>query len=140
MTFQSGLFDHDSMFQKTLKNTLNPDQFEHYVKLELARREFRYRAKVELVVAMMETSLPLKDEQREKLITLLIENGQRPRSFGQWDYYVIMWNLSKIPEEKVKPLFDKAEWRVVSAQLTQARGMEQMMKQNGVLLDDEGKK
>ena len=102
------------------------------------RRKFQYQAKVELVVAMLENALPLRDEQRQKLINLIVEETKPPRSFGQQqDYYIVMWNISKIPEKTLKPLFNDAEWKVLNQQFTQVRGLEQWLKQSGALAKDE---
>ncbi len=135
--FADGLFSDGSIFRKTLKNTLDERQYEHYAKLQRERNLFRYRAKVELVVAMLENAVPMRDEQRQKLITFIIDETPTPHRFGQWDYYLVMWNLSKIPETKLKPLFDATQWKALAPQLAQGRGMEQWLKQSGALLTEE---
>lgn len=136
MTFMSGLHGEKSLFHKTLRNMLNPEQRKSYETFCGERRQFQFRAKVELVVAILENSLPLRDEQRQKLIKLIVEETKPPKSSGQMDYYLVMWNLSKLPEAKLKPLFDNAEWKTLNQQFTQVRGMEQWFQQSGALKDD----
>ncbi len=40
-----------------------------------------------------------------------------------------------MPEEKLRPIFDVPQWRLLSRQFAQARGMEQWLISNGVLPD-----
>lgn len=136
--FQAGLFSDDSFYHKTLRNMLKGEQLSKYSQVDGERRKFQYRAKAELVVAMLENALPLRDEQRQKFITLIVDETKPPRSFGQQqDYYIVMWNISKIPEKTLKPLFTEAEWKVLNQQFAQVRGMEQWLKQSGALAKEE---
>jgi len=138
MRFQAGLFGDESFYQKTLRNMLKGEQLSKYTQVDGERRKFQYRAKVELVVAMLENALPMRDDQRQKLITLIVEQTKPPRSFGQQqDYYIVMWNISKIPEKTLKPMFNDTEWKVLNQQFAQVRGMEQWLKQSGALPKDE---
>lgn len=136
--FQAGLFGDDSFYHKTLRNMLKGEQLSKYSQIDGERRKFQYRAKVELVVAMLENAMPLRDEQRQKLITLIVDETKPPRSFGQQqDYYIVMWSIWKIPEKTLKPLFTDAEWKVLNQQFQQVRGLEQWLKQSGALAKDE---
>lgn len=136
--FQAGLFGDDSLYHKTLRNMLKGEQLSKYSQVDGERRKFQYRAKVELVVAMLENAMPLRDEQRQKLITLIVDETKPPRSFGQQqDYYIVMWNISKIPEKTLRPLFRDAEWKVLNQQFAQVRGLEQWLKQSGALTNEE---
>lgn len=132
-TLKAGLHGEDSLFYKTLRNALDPQQLSRYLQVDGERKAYQYRAKVELVVAMLEANLPLRDEQRQKLILLILENTRPPRRFGNADYYVVLWNVSQVPKDKLRPLFEDTEWRILSQQLDQARGMEHWLKQNGAL-------
>jgi hypothetical protein len=136
--FQAGLFGDDSFYHKTLRNMLKGDQLSKFTQVDGDRRKFQYRAKAELVVAMLENALPLRDEQRQKFIKLIVDETKPPRSFGQQqDYYIVMWNISKIPEKTLKPLFSEAEWKILNQQFAQVRGLEQWLKQSGALAKDE---
>lgn len=137
LIFLSGLHGSDSFFRKTLRNILDDRQFEDYSRLARERQLFQYRAKVELVVSVLEGGLPLRDEQRQRFITLVVEHTKPPLRYGQQDYYIVMWNISKIPEATLKPLFDEAEWKALNRQFAQVRGMEQWLKQNGAIAKEE---
>jgi hypothetical protein len=132
----AGLFGESSIFRKTIRKTLTADQAARYEKIEHDRTAARYRAKIELAVAMLDNGLPLNDEQRRKLVALLVEQTKPPKRFGQYDYYVVMIQMAKLPEGNVKPLFDTVQWKALQQQLNNMRGMEQWLKQNGVFGDN----
>src|SRR5581483_10939606 len=134
---QSGLFNDDSFLFKSLHNTITQEQFQIYQALTRERRAFRHRADIELAVMMIEMNAPLRAEQRRDLITLLSKATKPPRKSGQYGYYVTIYQLSQLPEEKVKPLFDDAQWKAVRAQMRGLNGMKQWLKQTGELPDDE---
>lgn len=136
--YRAGLFTKDSLFMKTLKRTLNAEQHTRYTTVALERRVFQYRARIELTVASMEGTLPLRQEQRQKFIELLAAETKPPLSFGQNDTMFVMWSVSQIPEEKLKPLFSDEEWKRMSQILNQSRGMGEWIKQNGMLEDAAG--
>jgi hypothetical protein len=132
LTLQAGLFGEASFLHKTIRKTLNTEQTARYDEVELERRTFRYRAKIGLTVAMLENGLPLRDDQRQRVLKLL-EATQPPRKFGQYDYYYVMWQFSQLPEDQLKPIFTAEQWKTLSRQFQQARGMEPFLKQNEML-------
>lgn len=136
--YRAGLFTKDSLFMKTLKRTLTPEQDARHAKVARERRLFQYRARIELTIASMEGTLPLRQEQRQKFIELLAAETRPPLSFGQNDTLFVMWSASQIPEEKLKPLFSDEEWKRMSQILNQSRGMGEWIKQNGMLEDAAG--
>lgn len=137
ITFRFGLFHRDSFLHKSLRNTLNEEQFARYAVVLRDRRRFRHRVQVELAVAMLERGMPLRNEQRQKLIVLVVNETKPPRkSSSQYDYYVVMFQLSRMPEGKLKRLLDKTQWKVLKKQLDQVRGMEQQLRQLGYLTED----
>lgn len=135
MKMQSGLLGPDSFFHKSILQVLNPEQRVVYLRLDQQRKNFRYRARVELMIATIENSCPFTDEQREKLIEIILAETQPPRSFGQYDTYTVMYKMSKIDEAKLKTIFDETQWKAFSMHIGQGRGMEQFLRQNGMLDD-----
>ena len=135
-TFNAGIFSDGSFFTKTVKNTLNEEQTERYAKVIRERDLFRYRARVDLVVSMLDNSVGFSAAQRKQFVTLLLEETKPPKHFGQYDTQVVLLQAAKLPEAKIKSIFDEAQWRILSRQLTQAKGMEVFLKRNGFLDDD----
>jgi hypothetical protein len=93
----------------------------------------RHRATVEWFVVHVDKALGLTDSQRQQLIELLVALVPPPQKFGQGDYWYLMLQSARVPEEKIKPIFDAPQWRLLSRQFAQAKGMEQWLKQNGVI-------
>ena len=135
MRLQGGLYGDESIFLKTISATLDAAQFGQYEQVQLGRRQARYNALIELWVSMLENTMPMRDEQRQKFLALLRENTTPPRRFGQYGAYLVMYQASALPEEKVKAIFDEAQWKVLKQQLEQGRGMEQFLKQNKLLAE-----
>lgn len=133
----SGLFDSDSLLQKCLINTISREQFLKYHKLDQERRRFHHESKVGLVVMMLDQSAPITAEQRRQLTTLLLRETRPPQKSGQYDYYVMMHQVSKIDAAKLKLILDDIQWQVFNQQLVQMRGIDQWLKQNGLLSDDD---
>lgn len=135
----SGLFGRDSLLQKCLVNTLNRPQFLKFAIVDKERRRFAHESKIGLAILMLDQAAPLTADQRRKLTELLRNETKPLRSAGRYDYYAMMYQISMISADKLKPLLDDIQWQVFNQQLAQMRGMEQWLKQNGVLSDaDDG--
>jgi hypothetical protein len=134
-SFNSGPFDEGSIFFKAIISTLDDAQKVKYEKTLSDRRLFRYRAKIDLTVAFLDNAVGFKADQRKQLAELLLTETKPPRRYGQYDYYVVMWQASHLPEAKLKPLFDETQWKLLNRQFTQVKGMEPFLKQNGYLED-----
>jgi hypothetical protein len=128
-------FGDGSLFGKTLKKTLSGDQAARYAKAAADKRQFRYRAKVALAVAMLDNAVGFTAEQRRRFMAVLLEETKPPKIYSQYDYQVVMVQAARLPEEKLKPIFDDAQWQVLNRQFQQARGMEQFLRNHGFLPD-----
>jgi hypothetical protein len=74
--------------------------------------------------------------QRAELTRLLLATPT-PKSFGQYDIYVVLYRISKLPAAKLDELFPGPQRRALDRQLDQARGLEHFLKQQGLLSDEE---
>ncbi|MDA1055248.1 MAG: hypothetical protein O3C40_32915 [Planctomycetota bacterium] len=129
----AGLFKEASFFRKVLNRTLNDEQSSAYEAAEWERGQFRYHAKLALVVSMIERTMPLRAEQRERFIQVLKEETQPPKAFGQYDYYVVLYQLGTVPDLKLKPIFDEAQWKVFQQHAAQGQAMGVWLKQQKLL-------
>ena len=128
-----GLFGSESFFAKTVRNTLTEDQFAKYDMLVGERRRFRYRSSVEVVMTTIENSVPLRHEQHDAIVNLLVEETQPPAAFGQYDQHVVCYYIARIPEEKLKSLLDARQWDQLQNHVKKFRGMDQFLAQQGIL-------
>jgi hypothetical protein len=137
---QFGLYDDDSLFGRSLHNILTPEQLARYTAAARERRAAANRAQIELAVYSLELSMPLRQEQRRGFIETvdkLIKPPRRANVYGYMGHYYIMYQLARIPEEKIRPFFDDAQWKAVSSQFGQFRQFRPWLKQSGVLTEDD---
>ena len=133
----AGLFGDDSIYAKTIRRTLSPDQEARFEGLARERINVRFRATVEWFVAHLDKGLGLTEDQRQRFIDLLVRETRAPRKFGQGDYWYLMLRMAGLPETKLKPIFDAPQWRLLSRQFVQAKAMAQRLKAAGVLAEED---
>jgi hypothetical protein len=137
-SMQGDLFNDSSLLAKSLRHTLTGEQPAQYEAAAKERRAFRHRAQIELAVTMIEQATPLRDAQRRELVALLTSETKPTRASGQYDFYLVMYQIGRIPEEKFKPLLTDTQWKVLDRQLAQYKAVVPNLRQNGLLPDDDG--
>jgi hypothetical protein len=130
---RAGLFHGHSLLHKCIWRTLDPQQTDRYQRQETERRRFHYEASIALTLEMLQEGIPLRESQRQKLARLIRDRTPWPEQFGQYDSYLILWHLSQLPEEELKPIFDKIQWRAIKQAFRQAQAKEPHLKKMGVL-------
>ena len=133
ITYRAGLLGSSSLFSKVLRGTLTPAQLEEYDGLEAERLKQRHAAKVKLFVAVFGQSCPLKDDQRTALVELLLTETRPPKRPSQYDWYVVLAQASKIPNEKFTAILDPAQMRLLKKALNRGRGMADFLKQQDLM-------
>ena len=68
----AGLFGDDSIYAKTIRRTLSPEQAARFESLSRERTTSRFRATVEWFVAHLDKGLGLTDSQRQRFVELLV--------------------------------------------------------------------
>jgi hypothetical protein len=133
VTLNSGLFNEGSIFAKTLKTSLASEQAARYEGIVREKGQFRYRAKVELAVAQLEQSVGFSDAQRRELVEIILRETRPPARYGQYDYWVVMYQAGRISESRIRPMFDDQQWAFLKRQLDQMRGMGHWLRNAGML-------
>jgi hypothetical protein len=131
--YQAGLLGNSSLFSKVLERTLSTEQAEKFDRIEAERRQARYKAKVGLFVAALQRSCALTDKQRRELVDMLVEQTKPPKRFGQYDWYVILYQSAKLPDERYEHIVDEAQLKALKQTLQQGAGMEQWLKQQKLI-------
>jgi hypothetical protein len=134
-TIASGPFGESSIFFKALKNTLTSEQADLYDEAARDRRMFLYRARIEELVVKLDEAMTLRAAQRRQLEEVLLEETRPPVQFGVYDDYVMLWQAARIPEDKLRPVFDDRQWRMLTRHFEKVRGLEPFLKSNGLLPD-----
>jgi hypothetical protein len=133
LELNGGLLGDASIFVKTIKSTLGPDQAKRYDELMRGRTDERRRATIEWFVVHIDKALGLSDLQRGRLVELLASETPPPERFGQADFWYLMYQMTRLPEAKVKDILDEPQWRLLSRQFIQARGMGPWLRSNGLI-------
>lgn len=133
LRMSAGLFGETSYFAKTVHSLLDEDQRNRYQALLAERRAYRYAARIEETVTYLDGLFPLTSPQRLALIQLLKDETKPPAVFGPNDHWVVKFQLSTLPAEKLQSVLDERQRRLMQAHLDQFRGMKQMLINQGVL-------
>jgi hypothetical protein len=133
LELNGGLLGDASIFVKTIKSTLAPEQAKRYDELMHGRTDERRRATIEWFVVHIDKALGLSDVQRGRLAELLASETPPPERFGQADFWYLMYQMTRLPEAKVKAILDEPQWRLLSRQFIQARGMGPWLRSNGLI-------
>jgi hypothetical protein len=133
LELNGGLFGEASIFVKTIKSTLGSDQAKRYQELMRRRGDELRRATIEWFVVHLDKALGLSDLQRGRLVELLSSETPPPERFGQADFWFLMYQMTRLPEAKVKAILDEPQWRLLSRQFIQARGMGPWLRSNGLI-------
>ena len=116
------------IFANASRRTLTDEQRGRYEKDLRDRREYRYRAAVCWTVVMIVRSLGLTDGQRRRLETVLLEETRVPENLAAYDYAIVMYRASLIPEARIRPVFDEVQWRVMSRELASFKNQERWLR------------
>jgi hypothetical protein len=128
------LFGSGSLFAKALKTVLAEDQAARYGDLQRERERARYQARVEQYVLELDNALGLSTAQRQRLVDFLVRETQPPKKFGQYDILFIQYQMSRLPEASLKPIFDDAQWGGLRVRLANARTMEALLERNDAVV------
>jgi len=130
---QTGIYGDSSLFKKVLAQTLDRQQSDRYQRQERERRQFQYEAKIELVMSNLEGSISLAAGQRQRLVKLLVAETEPPKKFGQYDTYVVFYQLGKLDEAKLKPILDDSQRKSLKILSGRYGGMEPTLRAQGYL-------
>ncbi len=130
----AGLFSEGSLFAKSVGSILTSEQLVQYRAGLRARSQARYQAKVMLALADLDKTVGFTSDQFRRFTALILAETTAPeKPAGQFESNVVLLKIAQIPAEKVRPLFDDAQWKLLEPALRNARAMERMLRANGVL-------
>jgi len=128
------VFGDGSMFAKTLTKTLTSEQ---RARREDMKRLASYRLRVQWVVFPLDKQLRLSQEQHRRFVAVIVAGTRPLKRYGEYDDDAVMLQASKLPEAKLRPIFDEAQWRKLCQRFDQARQMENILIENGYLPEQE---
>jgi hypothetical protein len=131
------VFGEGSIFAKALKTTLTSVQSAQYEKATRDGALARHRATIRWVVATFDTVLELNAVQHGQLETLLVEQTRPPRYFGEYDYYGVLFQASKLPETRFKSILSDRQWAKLSMHIAESKRLLPTLKAHGFVPDDD---
>jgi hypothetical protein len=81
----------------------------------------------------VEGSISLTADQRKGLVKVLLDKTEPPKRFGQYDMYVVFWQIGKLDEASLKPVLDDAQRQSLKKMADRFQGMEQTLRAQGYL-------
>src|SRR5262249_27422780 len=134
-TLSTDLYGAGSLFAKALKTTLGDGLSGQYRTIQHEEDRERYLARVEQFILTMDGALGLSAAQRQRLTDVLVRETVPPRKFGQNDIMFITYQVSRLPEAGLRPIFDDAQWSSLRQRLVRAASapMVDVLKQGGYL-------
>jgi hypothetical protein len=122
-TRMEGAFDEGSFFAKALPRILSPEQAARYRASLRESRAFVHRAQVALIVELFDMAAALRDEERQRLEKLLLQEVRPlkrsvPIAAG---FEVVAAQAVNLPEAKLRPVFSPEQWRAVNRLLNELK-------------------
>lgn len=136
LALRRGLFESGSLFEKTLLATLPPAQMAACEQSNRERESYRNQAYIELIVVRLDAMLGLSEEQRERLTQLLLDKTRALRESETFEPRVVLAQMSRLPDDELKPLFDSRQWRLLQHQLSNARQEIPALEATGVVFKE----
>ena len=121
------------MFMRTLVALLNDDQKLLVEEAADRRRVHESKTQIRQMIAMLDQSMPMEEERRERLTEYLLKRvrlpkkNSDPRLQGMMSFYAF-YLLASLPEDEVKSHFLEEEWKLLNPLLDQTRGQAKQMK------------
>lgn len=135
------IFGDDSLLGKTLDSVLDPQQAAAREHALVERNNRRHQAAIASAARTLQSNLGLSDEQCSRLTQLLLSETRPPRRFGTApEISLVLFQASRIPEDKLRPIFDDGQWRIMSRWMSvYIRGAsgEKTLRNFGFVFDDE---
>jgi hypothetical protein len=86
---------------------------------------------------MLEQAMPLRQSQRRELIALLEKETSPPKKGGQYEAYLILNQMTHVPEAKLKAILSDTQQRVLGVQVIQFATYLANLRQSGMVADED---
>jgi hypothetical protein len=130
---QGTFLNEQTLVSKSLPLILTSEQQQKYDQWQADRNKFHYFAKVELIVAEIETYTPMSVEQRDLIVKLITDAGPPPLKRGQFDYIYVMYQMSQVPDAKWQAAVSKEQLELINKLRNQGRQYQNFLRQNNVI-------
>jgi hypothetical protein len=125
----------DSLFYKTIATTLTEEQA---ARADIFLREYQwgtFEGAVTDAAARLARVLNLNTREHLKLEGLMLSEIREPRRCGEATYAYIMYRLSRLPEEKIRPSLREPQWSFLHELLVPWHDAGQFLANDGFTLE-----
>ena len=137
ITLRCGLIDGDSLLHKALPKALTGEQLAQCNAMLRERSQSHHAAAIDRTVTILEQGSRFSDAGRQKLIALLKKETRPSRITSPYDFYYILGQIRRLPEEKVKPLLNDAQWLRLTMYQNNLQRIEPMLRKAGCFPGEE---
>ena len=130
------LFGNGSFLLKVMARTVTGEQLLKYQAALDNRLRLRHRSNVEGAIRDIERQVVIKISQQEMLVELLMSEIPPPTSANDYDEAVVKYQFSRIPEQKVRPIFNEGQWPQVRQTLDGFNELETVLTQQGLIEEE----
>ncbi len=127
------LFAERSLFHKVMLKTLDGEQLQKLEDVARRRAIDGHKAIIQWVLGTWDQSLKWDARQRRKVEAFLHDHTRPAQKQGEYDYYGLLLQLSRLPEDQLKAQFAADQWVVLAPQIAEARKLELTLKDGGYL-------
>jgi hypothetical protein len=92
-----------------------------------------YRSRVVWVAPQFDEWLGLSRQQHLRFVTLIVEETPPLKFYGEYTTYAVMFQLSRLPEEKLTRILDPGQMRLLHDRFLEARTYEKVLVAKGYL-------
>lgn len=85
------------------------------------------------MVSLLDVALGLKPDQHRRFVTLIVEETAPLRQYGSFDYDAMMYQASRLPRDRIKPILDDAQLTKLLVRFEQANRMKAILLDEGYL-------
>jgi hypothetical protein len=136
LLIDGNLFAADSLFNKTLGSSVTEEQIAHLETLRTRQGAALYKDAVAVSLGKLARILDLSAEQYKALEKLVLEATRSPRKFGQSGHAYVMFQMARLPDTRLKPLFHEAQWEIFKRLLAAWKDAAEFLKSDGFIFDD----
>ena len=133
------LFGNGSFLLKVMARTVTGEQLLKYQAALDNRLRLRHRSNVEGAIRDIERQVVIKISQQEMLVELLMSEIPPPTSANDYDEALVKYQFSRIPEQKVRPIFDEGQWPQVRQALDGFNELQTVLAQQGMIEEEAAK-
>lgn len=131
-----GIYDDDSLLKKVARGCVDDEQAKLLREQDQRQQKLESDAAIMVFLAKLGRQVPMTHFQRQALSELMTENILLREPRHNYASYVLMYQMSKLPQAKLKSIFDDAQYDAVKKNFQPGIMMKANFKQMG-LLDDE---